>query len=68
MYMLLFVGILSLVLHQVSCKVSFGFMACGPLQLACNVYFESVSCLLLEHAMLTYVKVIAFISLTTPAY
>ncbi len=40
MYTLLFVGILSLVLHQISCKVSFGFMACGPLQLACNVYFD----------------------------
>ena len=29
---------------------------------------ETDSCLLLEHAMLTYVKVIVFVSLTTPAY
>ena len=39
MHTLLSVGILSLVPHQVSCKVSFGFMACGPLQLACNVCY-----------------------------
>lgn len=40
LYTLLFVGILSLVLHQVSCKVSFGFMACGLLQLACSVWLN----------------------------
>lgn len=56
----------------------FLLVSCGPLQLACNVCYmmsftesaclESNWCLLLEHAILTYVKVIILISLTTPAY